>query len=76
MVIDELKNAKANETKLVTGETTLADVCADNGDNWEDKLEQRARERKRMTELGIPVTDAYAGQADPTTLAMLQVETE
>jgi lambda family phage portal protein len=76
MVIDELKSAKANETKLVTGESTLADICADNGDNWEDQLEQRARERKHMVDLGIPLTDAYAGQADPTTLAMLQVENE
>jgi hypothetical protein len=25
------------------------------GDDWKDQLEQRARERKRMAELGIPV---------------------
>ncbi|WP_345815282.1 phage portal protein [Paraburkholderia sp. PREW-6R] len=76
MVIDELKTAKANQTKLTTGETTLSEVCGDQGNNWEDSLEQRAREREKMAELGMPLTDPYAGEADPLTLQMLTVETE
>ncbi|KIP13956.1 phage portal protein, lambda family [Burkholderia sp. MSHR3999] len=76
MVIDELKTAKANQTKLTTGETNLMNVTADNGDRWDEELEQRAREIAYMEELGLPKTDPYAGQADPETLAMLSVETE
>ncbi|MBC8730015.1 hypothetical protein [Paraburkholderia sp. UCT2] len=49
-------------------EATLADVCATNGDNWEDQLEQRAREMKRMKAIGIP--KLFPGEQGDTTGVM------
>jgi capsid protein len=51
--IDELKSAKANDLMLSSNQTTLAQIAADNGDDWEELLEQRAEEKRMMDELGI-----------------------
>lgn len=49
--LDPQKEATANKTRLETGETTLAKVCAENGDDWEEVLAQRAVEDQRRAEL-------------------------
>jgi capsid protein len=42
--------------------TTLADECAAQGADWEEVLEQRARENAKMKELGLqPPVDKKAG---------------
>ncbi len=59
--IDELKAAKANEVKLRTGETTLQQVAAENGMDWQETVEQSARELKAridaLERAGVTVTE-------------------
>jgi lambda family phage portal protein len=66
--IDEFKTAKANQVMLATGETTLADIYAENGQNWEDGIEQRAREIQMMKKLGLEVGTL---QETPTDIGMM-----
>lgn len=49
--IDPLKEASATETELSNFMTTLEKECAERGLDWEEVLEQRAVELKRMQEL-------------------------
>ena len=46
-------NMAATSSRLKTGLTTLEDECAEQGQDWEEVLQQRARETKRAKELGI-----------------------
>lgn len=61
--IDPLKDAKANETLLASGQTTLMRVCAERGEDWEEVLEQQAREAKKRKSLGLPEPGAVAAEA-------------
>jgi len=54
---DPLKVANARATNLQNLTTTLADEWADEGADWEDKIEQIARERKKLAELGLTLSD-------------------
>jgi lambda family phage portal protein len=54
--IDPLKEVKANETALSTGQDTLARICAERGMDWRDVLKQRAKEVQMAKELGISIT--------------------
>ena len=60
-IVDEVKSANANKIKLETGETTLRDICAEQGKDWEDIIRQRARERAFAKdiadEMGLVVDD-------------------
>ncbi len=49
--VDPSKEAGATSEKLGNLTTTLADECADEGGDWEEKLIQRAKELKRIQEL-------------------------
>lgn len=49
--IDPLKDANAVRVRLESGQTTLSEVFAENGLDWEEALEQRAREIARANEL-------------------------
>jgi len=68
--IDPVKEAKASQLRLETGLSTLEDECATQGLDWEEVLEQRAREQSKMRELGLsiqpimpePGTDPSNGQ--------------
>jgi len=51
--IDELKSAKANEVLLATHQTTLAQIAADNGDDWQELLEQASEEAQARESLGL-----------------------
>ncbi|KZZ75088.1 portal protein [Oleiphilus sp. HI0132] len=51
--IDPVKEAKASKIRLETGLSTLEDECATQGLDWEEVLEQRAREQAKMRELGL-----------------------
>lgn len=51
--VDPGKEATAQKQRLENNTTTLAEECAKQGLDWEDVLEQRAKERKRMKELGL-----------------------
>ncbi len=64
--IDPVKEADAAKIRMEAGLSTLEAECAEQGLDWEEVLEQRAAEKKRMDELGLspaaPVPPA--GQRD------------
>lgn len=49
--VDPLKESQAATNDIENLITTLSDTLAGRGDDWEEKLEQRARELKRINEL-------------------------
>lgn len=51
--IDPLKEAQASRERMATSQSTLEDECAAQGEDWEEVLEQRARERARALSLGL-----------------------
>ncbi len=53
--IDPLKEAQAAERRLYIGISTLEDECAEQGLDWEEVAEQRAREKRRLEALDVPV---------------------
>lgn len=56
--IDPAKESSAMEVDLRSFTTTLEKECAERGLDWEEVLEQRAAEIKRMAELlGVPVSE-------------------
>jgi capsid protein len=69
IVIDPLKNAKASEVAIANGTLTLADACAEDGNDWEEVVAQRKREKEAMIEAGLIVdpADIETDPADPST---------
>jgi len=55
--IDPVKEAKAAHLRMRTGLSTLEDECASQGLDWEEVLEQLAREKAKIAELGLGVND-------------------
>lgn len=51
--IDPVKEAKASQIRMEIGLSTLEEECATQGQDWEDVLEQRARENAKAKELGL-----------------------
>jgi len=51
--IDPVKEAQAARIRIETGLTTLEDEAAEQGADWEDVLEQQAREEQRRRDLGL-----------------------
>ena len=51
--VDPIKEMRANTDGLKNNILTLADIVAENGGDWETVLEQKARERQKMQELGL-----------------------
>jgi len=51
--VDPMKEAKAASARIETRTSNLAIECAKSGLDWEDVLNQAAKERQRMIELGI-----------------------
>lgn len=54
--IDEVREAQAAQLRLATGLSTLEEECAQQGRDWEEVLEQRATEQRRMRELGLDMS--------------------
>lgn len=52
--IDPVKEAAAAKLRIDENLSTLEDECAEQGLDWEEVLEQRARENKRKVDLGLP----------------------
>ena len=64
--IDPLKEANAQTVRLKNLTTTLADELAVEGKDWEDHIEQVAKERKKLAELGLSLDEvAPAAPAEP-----------
>lgn len=62
--IDPLKDVKASREELAAGLNTLQEICAERGLDWQEVMEQRAREQNYMEELGLNEKgdDASAGK--------------
>lgn len=58
--IDPLKEANATQVEYQLGLTTLEKEAAERGEDWEEILEQRAEEKRRMAELGLTTADLPA----------------
>ena len=56
--IDPLKGAKAEEAYYQLHATTLEEICAERGKDWEEVVEQRAHERRVLEEAGLSADDA------------------
>jgi lambda family phage portal protein len=55
--LDALKEAQADEINLRNNSTTLAKIAARSGEDWEDVLTQRAREKNKAENLGLSADD-------------------
>lgn len=51
--VDPLKESNAKKINLMYGTTTLADIAAEEGKDWEELLEQQKREQEKRQELGL-----------------------
>lgn len=64
--VDPQKEANAQATRLASMTTSLAEELSRGGKDWEEHLEQVARERAKMAELGLPLPGTPAPQpGDP-----------
>ncbi len=61
--VDPVKEAQASQIRMEAGLSTLEDECAQQGLDWEEVLEQRAREKSRMQELGLTAADLTPSMA-------------
>lgn len=61
IVIDEFKQAKANETMLGTHQATLQDVLAENGTDIEQLLDGNVRTRQMFEERNLPLPEYLGG---------------
>ena len=52
---DPYKDALANKVELETGATTLQAIYAEKGEDWEEALEQQAREARKLIDLNLPI---------------------
>lgn len=55
--VDPVKEAQASQIRMEAGLSTLEDECAAQGLDWEEVLEQRAREKAKIRELGLTEAD-------------------
>jgi lambda family phage portal protein len=53
--IDPLKEALADTERLSNGTDTLAGLLAEENRDWEEEIDQRAREVERFKKLGLPL---------------------
>jgi lambda family phage portal protein len=58
--VDPVKEANAAKIRMDTGLSTMELECAEQGLDWEEVLEQRAREKARMDDLGLAFADPVA----------------
>ena len=52
--VDPEKEAKADKISIQMGLKTRADSCSEQGQDWEEKAEQAAKEKAKYEELGLP----------------------
>lgn len=52
-MIDPMKERQAQALGMQMGVETMEDVCAEDGTNWRDRIDQRAFERAYMINLGL-----------------------
>jgi lambda family phage portal protein len=52
--VDPMKEAMAGQIRIDMGVSTLEKECAEQGDDWLENMEQRAKELEKARELNIP----------------------
>ena len=67
--IDPLKENKADELEMDLNLLTMEEACAKRGLDWEEVLEQKAYENKRMKELGVTRADVRGYMAPEVPMA-------
>jgi lambda family phage portal protein len=80
---DPVKEAEAAKIRMENNLSTLEKECSEQGLNWEEVLEQRAWERQRLVDLGLPLPEvvgakqpAQAQQAEDEEEGVLQPQKE
>lgn len=64
--VNPLDDARAAQIEVQLGTKTREQLCGEQGNDWEANLEQLARERQKMLDLGLdPVVDSAAATAAP-----------
>lgn len=61
--IDPVKEVNASRIAMETNQTTLQEVAAEQGKDWRAILEQRAKEKKMMQDLGLEVIENVSKNA-------------
>jgi lambda family phage portal protein len=56
--VDPVKEVESSKKAMDYGLSTLAEECAGQGRDWEEVLEQRAREQQKAGELGLSLSQA------------------
>lgn len=64
--VDPVKEAQAAQIRMESGLSTLEDECASQGLDWEEVLEQRAREKAKLDELGLSIALSNKSKAAET----------
>lgn len=64
--IDQQKEATASQTRLQTGVTTMQAECKAMGADWQEVMQQQARERAFAEAQGIPYAGDVAGKSGGT----------
>lgn len=65
-LLDPLKEAQASDLRMKMGASTLEKECAEQGEDWEEVLQQRARERSLALSLGMEDIHAPPAQGGAT----------
>jgi lambda family phage portal protein len=72
--VDPVAERQGAVLGLDAGFATLEQVCAEQGSDWEENLDQRAREFARMKELGLPTPQWFGEQPANSVAAAPQPE--
>jgi len=62
--VDPVKEAQACQLRMEIGLSTLEAECASQGLDWEEVLEQRAREKVKLAELGLTLSSEKMSNND------------
>lgn len=62
--VDPVKEAQACQIRMNIGLSTLEAECAGQGLDWEEVLEQRAREKAKLTELGLTTENSIQKEVE------------
>jgi lambda family phage portal protein len=65
-IIEPLRERQAQQLGMLLGTETLESICSEEGESWEENLEQRARENLVATELGLTLPGMIPLQAATT----------
>ncbi len=65
--VDPQREINAVVLRTKHGISTLQDECAEQGKDWEEVLEQRAREKAKLEELGLELSEVFETESQEQT---------